>query len=101
MSKITKSARGQECQVRIPGVCNHNSETVVFAHIGGGGMGTKHPDCEGAYCCSSCHDVIDGRATLPKSIYIGDCITLVKLYHHEGAMKTRKILLDAGLIKLS
>ena len=98
MSKITQSAKGEECQVRIPGVCNYDPATVVFAHIGGGGMGTKQPDTEGAYCCSSCHDVLDGRAAMPKSMYIGDCHTLIKLYHQEGAMRTRSILLQKGPI---
>jgi len=94
MSKYTKSAKGQECQVRIPGICNHNSETVVFAHINGGGMGMKQPDCEGAYCCSACHDVIDFRR-----IY-GWTPEQIKLAHHEGAMRTRKIMIDAGVLKL-
>jgi len=39
--KYTESARGQECQVRIPGICSHDPETVVFAHLNGGGMGMK------------------------------------------------------------
>lgn len=29
---IKNAARGRECIVRIPGVCNGNSETVVLAH---------------------------------------------------------------------
>lgn len=32
MSKITESARDQECQVRIPEVCSGDSSTVVWAH---------------------------------------------------------------------
>ena len=94
MSKITQSARGEECQVRIPGVCNHNPETVVFAHIGGGGMGMKQPDCEGAYCCSACHDIIDFR------VIYGWTNEQIKLAHHEGSMRTREILLKKGLIIL-
>ncbi|EOO3821306.1 nuclease domain-containing protein, partial [Escherichia coli] len=27
MADLRKAARGRECQVRIPGVCNGNSET--------------------------------------------------------------------------
>ena len=59
--KITQSAKGEECTVRIIGVCNFNSETTVFAHLGGAGMGLKSHDIHGSYCCSSCHDVLDGR----------------------------------------
>jgi hypothetical protein len=56
--KYTESARGQECQVRIPGICSHDPETVVFAHLNGGGMGMKRASIHGAYCCSSCAIVI-------------------------------------------
>ena len=98
MSRITKSARGEECQVRIPGVCNHNPETTIFAHINGGGMGMKQLDTEGSYCCSSCHDALDGRAKAWAEFSSNDPI--IKLYHHEGAMRTRKILIDKGLIKI-
>ena len=94
MSKITKSAKNEECQVRIPNVCNRNRETVVFAHLNGGGMGMKNNDLEGAYCCSSCHDVLDGRVTTCRS---GNDLVL---WHHEGAMRTRKILIDKGLITI-
>ncbi|MEI9716942.1 nuclease domain-containing protein, partial [Moellerella wisconsensis] len=29
MANLRKEAKGRECQVRIPSVCNGNSETVV------------------------------------------------------------------------
>ena len=29
MSKITQSARGERCQIRFPGICNHDPETTV------------------------------------------------------------------------
>lgn len=59
--KITQSAKGEECTLRIPGVCNHDPSTTVFAHMNGGGMGTKHHDIHGCYACSKCHDWLDGR----------------------------------------
>ena len=62
---LRKFARNQECQIRIFGVCNGNPETTVWAHFslcGVSGMGLKSPDICGALACSSCHDVIDGRA---------------------------------------
>lgn len=65
MSKITESARGEQCQIRIPGVCNRNPETTVWCHSNGSasgkGIGMKSPDLLGAYGCSSCHDVYDRR----------------------------------------
>ena len=96
MSKIRKSAKGQDCTVRIPGICNFMPETTVLAHINGGGMGTKHSDIEAAYCCSSCHDVIDSRAKCSQHQW-----AQIKVWHHEGAMRTRKILLDKGLIVIT
>ena len=93
MSKYTKSAKGQQCQVRIPGICNHNTETVVFAHLGGGGMGAKMPDIHGAYACSSCHDEIDGRTQLYS-----------KHQNHidflEAVIRTQEIMIKNGTLVL-
>jgi len=94
MSKITKSARDQECQVRIPVVCNFNPETTIPAHLNGGGMALKHSDIHIAYCCSKCHDVLDGRVP---SKYSSDEL---KLMHLEGMVRTQIILIDNGLIKI-
>ena len=62
-TKITKSARGENCSLRIPGVCNHDSATVVFCHAPsvGSGMGLKSPSWWGSYGCAKCHDAIDNR----------------------------------------
>ena len=60
--KITASAKGQDCTVRLVGICNANSETVVFAHVGRTrGTAIKCGDNFGVYACSSCHDEIDRR----------------------------------------
>ena len=64
MADLRKAARGRECQVRIPGVCNGNSETSVLAHIrlaGLCGTGIKPPDLIATIACSACHDEIDRR----------------------------------------
>ena len=63
MSKLRKSARGQNCTLRLTG-CNYNPETVVLAHIRINkfcGTGIKPPDYMGCFACSNCHDAIDGR----------------------------------------
>jgi hypothetical protein len=91
---ITRSAKGEDCLVRIPGYCNRNSETVVYAHLNGGGMGTKVHAIHGAYCCSDCHDVVDGRA---RSHYSRDALKLMLL---EGMVRTQIKLLEMGLIKI-
>ena len=66
-SKIRQSAKGEDCLVRAPGICNGNPETVVLAHINGGGIGRKNPDWQGAYACSACHEwlEVDTTTTVP------------------------------------
>lgn len=64
MTDLRKLARGQDCQVRIPGICNFNPETVVLAHFrmpGTCGVGMKPHDYQAAICCSACHDALDQR----------------------------------------
>lgn len=93
--KITDSAKGEQCTLRIPGVCNFNPETTVFAHMNGGGMAYKHHDIHGCYGCNCCHDFIDGR---------GGCTHDDKInYSHEilrAMIETQSKLLDKGLIKI-
>lgn len=93
-SKIRKSARGQDCQVRLPNICNFNNETTVLAHMGGGGMAAKANDIHGAYCCSSCHDEIDGRTLIMENRF--EC----ELYGWHGVRRTQEILLQDGLIRV-
>lgn len=97
LSKITQSAKSEYCTVRIVGICNHNTDTVVLAHLSGirygHGTGQKVNDIHGAYCCSSCHDILDGRV---KSNYSKDSL---KMWHLEGIIETQIKLLNKGLIK--
>tara|TARA_R110000850_G_scaffold269167_3_gene401037 strand:- start:4172 stop:4465 length:294 start_codon:yes stop_codon:yes gene_type:complete len=59
-SKIRKSARGEDCSLRL-GNCSGN-DTVVLAHIGKNkGMGIKCADWLAIYCCNDCHMQIDGH----------------------------------------
>ena len=90
---LRKTARGQQCMVRIPGICNHDPETTVLAHLNGGGMGMKQKDLKAAFCCSSCHDCLDGRV---KSEYSRNDI---RLMHLDGIMRTQQWWLDNGYIK--
>lgn len=93
--KIRNSARGQECQVRIPGVCNRNNETVILAHVGGGaGMGQKCDDIHATYACSACHDVIDRRVRQGNA-------SEVQVYAYEGMVRTQKLLLEQKLIQVA
>jgi hypothetical protein len=92
---LRKEARGRACTVRLEGICNHNSETVVLAHIrmpGLSGMGIKADDLLGAWACSACHDAIDRRshADLDRDY--------VRLAHLEGVIRTIAQLRKEGLI---
>ncbi|OBW97466.1 phage protein [Gallibacterium anatis] len=92
MANLRKEAKGRECQVRLPGICNHNPETVVLAHFrmaGINGVGMKPDDMFGAWACSSCHDEIDRRTR--KMDY-----ELVRLAHVEGVIRTQAILKSEG-----
>jgi hypothetical protein len=94
--KLRNSARGQDCLVRIPGICNFNPETTILAHVGSGaGMGQKTDDIEATFCCSSCHETIDGvvREDFSREE--------VQLMAKEGAERTRKHWLETGLIKVA
>ena len=74
MSKITQSARGARCQIRLPGI--------------------KPPDFMGAYACSRCHDLADGRLK-------ADCAEgEIQTAFAEGVMRTLVLLHEKGLIKL-
>jgi hypothetical protein len=95
---LRKEAKGRPCMVMLD-VCNRNSETTVLAHLNNKrlfrcGMGMKVPDIFGAWACSSCHDVLDGRQ---KGHYTED-----KLYieHMEGVFRTQNILLNENKIKI-
>ena len=91
MSKYTKSAKGQDCQIRIPDICTFDRETTVFAHLNGAGMGMKQLDIHGAYACSACHDVVDGRRAYPG---------IAKLHHLEGVIRTQVLMVQNGILKL-
>lgn len=98
-SKILESARGKDCQLRLPGVCSHNPETVIAAHIriaGTCGTGIKPSNLLTVRGCDLCHAVIDGRERAPHitpeqlTLYIHEahCRTLVE-YEKEGLISAR------------
>ncbi len=65
-TKLRKSAKGEACTLRIPGVCNGNPETTVLCHIsipGMSGMAMKPIDMHGLYGCSECHRHLDDRSS--------------------------------------
>jgi len=93
--KIRKSAKGQPCLVRVPGVCNGNTETTVLAHVNGGGVGVKAGDHEAAYACSTCHEWLDGGY-----VQHGYSRDTRDLWHLQGVIRTQRVLIEKGLIEV-
>lgn len=92
---LRKAARGRGCMVRLPGICNHNSETTVLAHVrlaGVSGMGIKADDLLGAWACSECHDAVDRRR------HVDLDRDTVRLAHLEGVVRTIAQLRKEGLV---
>ena len=84
MSAYTDKARGQPCQIRVPEVCNFNTETTVPCHLrlaGITGVSLKADDLLVAWGCSACHDYVDGRT------------------HKEVEHSTRQLLLFEGIAR--
>lgn len=96
MSAITESARGQQCQIRLEGICNHDPETTVLAHANGSaagkGIGMKAIDVLSAYSCSACHDEYDRRTRKLEKDYVTLCFW-------EGHARTLRILAEKGLVR--
>lgn len=91
---LRQQAKGRDCQIRLPGVCNGDPETTVLAHLNGGGMGMKRSDLAcGAWACSACHDAVDGR-TQPRGWAYYD----LQVAHKDGVIRTIEILEQEGII---
>lgn len=92
---LRQLARGRECQVRLPGICNGDPSTTVLAHYrmaGVSGIGMKSPDVLGAWACSACHDAIDRRAHMDLDR------DYVRLAHLEGMARTQYALIREGVL---
>ncbi len=59
--RVLEHARGQPCTLKFPGVCNHDPETTVSAHIRDRhkGMAQKASDHSIVFSCSKCHTFLD------------------------------------------
>lgn len=92
---LRASAKGEQCMIRVPTVCNYDSQTTVWCHvrmIGISGAGLKVPDLLGAYGCFKCHEAVDGRAKTPYSR------SELRLMLLEGAMRTLNKLIKRGQV---
>lgn len=95
-SRITRAARMQPCTLRLP-QCRNDLETTVFAHAPSTakGMGIKSPDFWGAFACSHCHDIVDGRVFNPLVSY-----HMIDERWLRGIFETQSYLIDKGLITI-
>jgi hypothetical protein len=95
---ITKSAKGEACQVRYIGICTHNPEHTIWSHCrhgaAGRGKGIKALDLAGAYACTPCDAVYDGQRK-PANGETRDALDL-DWYH--GHVRSLVILEKKGLI---
>ena len=69
MSKITESARDEDCLVRLPGACSFDPAKTIWSHArwlsAGRGKSIKALDLAGAYCCTTCDGIFDGNIKMP------------------------------------
>jgi hypothetical protein len=94
-TKITKSARGEDCSLRISDTCQ-DGETVVLCHIGNDrGMAIKCGDHFAVYACNHCHDIIDGKV---KTIFTPNELDSEKLRALE---ETQGKLINKGLLVIA
>ncbi|MDF9911879.1 UNVERIFIED_ORG: hypothetical protein OKW14_003903 [Pantoea brenneri] len=92
---LRKAARGRECTIRIPGVCNFNPESSVLTHYRLGGLcgtGIKPSDLVAAIGCDCCHAAVDGRL---KTEFTHEEL---RLMHAEGVLRTLDIWEREGFI---
>lgn len=98
MTPIRRAAAGQDCTLRIPGVCNFDPATTVLCHsnylVDGKGMGLKAPDEKACFGCSACHDVLDGRRPRPAGI----TAMQIEGAFYGGVGRTHSILDRLGLM---
>ncbi len=90
-TKVQKSARGQECTLRIPHVCNWDNSTTILAHVGKHGTAKRNHDSEAVFACSDCHDAIDFR----NKTFLSDNKAEQELLH-----KDRLSIIDQALAKM-
>jgi hypothetical protein len=97
MSKITASANGEDCQVRLPGVCTFDPAKTIWSHArhgaAGKGKGIKAIDVAGAYACTACDAAYDQLIGVPHMTR-----SEVDLDWFHGHLRSLVILKQKGLI---
>ena len=96
MSRITESARGQPCTLRLEFICCADPATTVWCHVRNkrtAGVGMKPPDLPGFYGCLTCHDEFDRRTQRMER-------QAVRAAALDAVAETMKRLTEIGLVKV-
>ena len=94
MTNLRKLAKGQQCQIRIPGFCTWIDEESVLCHLNGAGLGIKENNLIGAWGCSVCHSIVDRR------MYISEFSDEeIEIMFYEGIFRTQRELIAMGIIE--
>ncbi|GHA15467.1 hypothetical protein GCM10007989_07800 [Devosia pacifica] len=58
---LRRAAKGQPCTLNFPGICDHNPETTVLAHVHDESFGKsrKADDTSAVHACYACHSALD------------------------------------------
>lgn len=90
--KLRDFAKGKDCTLRIPSICNFNPETTVLAHLpcGHSGGAMKSPDQMAVHACFDCHAYIDSEKRWNVSAYD----------YLRALAETQMRLIEAGLMTI-
>ena len=96
--RLRESARGAKCTLQIPDCCNHDSTTVVLAHVAveGGTMGGRGSDIGACFACHECHSEIDGRRS-PRTL---DAFQLV-VFTRRAMVRTVEAWVEMGILEVT
>jgi len=100
--KIRESARGENCTLKIAGVCNYDPETTILAHLPdeSHGMAMKSDDISACYCCSSCHDILDMRVQISPKDQL-DWLDSREFYMRRAQTRTLRRMIEKGLVAIN
>ena len=95
--KITRGARGQDCDLRIFPYCDDDPEKTVYCHLPceDKGVGFKSPDWWGVNGCYTCHGIIDGRIKTDLTSY--EVLEII----WNAKYRTMKKHIEKGLINVA
>jgi len=101
--QIRDSARGEQCTLKICGICNGDPTTTVLAHLPdeSHGMAKKSDDISACYACAACHDAADGRKQAEwQADDIYEFLNHSDWYFRRAMVRTWRRLIEKGIITI-